>query len=273
MGVGSYWSPWTPYTIASVYPFVDEIIIVNGGFDLSNPKKDEFTVPLKQLKPCVEDLDIKNKIRVIENHVTGDVAVKLEVKQQFEGKNAPGWYDQRGLNISLANQVAVENGADVILKIDSDQVCYENLYRMAGMEPGYILYQYEVCIDADHLCPRQPDSPWNDSVFFYEAKKNQFYGGGGSPDIKAARKFTKEIRCIHARNANPPGLSDEERFQHFYGRRWFSEWTNHGFWGDELKEICEESAKNHLINTTDRLTRLRAPMCVTVGAKEFVERW
>ncbi|GAH51232.1 unnamed protein product, partial [marine sediment metagenome] len=49
MCTGSYYSPWTPYTIASTYGIGDFMVVVNAGFDLRNPSLDVTNVPLKQV--------------------------------------------------------------------------------------------------------------------------------------------------------------------------------------------------------------------------------
>lgn len=245
MAVGTYYSPWTPYAIASIYNHVDKLIIVNGGFDLNRPKKREYTVPLEQVTMDIIHLDINSKITEKTNFSIFDIVHKYPVAREYDklwDKNQQIWYDQRGLNLTLAHETAVERGADIILKIDSDQVCYADVKKIKQYDVGQIFHQYEFIESTEFLANPPPDSPFNDSVYTYKAKSEGFYGGGGAPAIQAQRHFCSDIHCAHLRFANPHHLSYKERLNHFYGRKWFAKYTNEGLWGKPLHTIAMKSA-------------------------------
>lgn len=265
MAVGTYYSPWVPYTIASIYNHVDEIIIVNGGFDLNNPSKSEYIVPLKKISDIITKFDIQNKITEISNFSIFDVKHIYTVAREYDklfDKHQQIWYDQRGLNLTLAHETAIKHKADMILKIDSDQVCYADLKGIKEHNEGLIFHQYEFIGNINFLSDPPPDSPFNDSVYTYEAKEEGFFGGGGAPAIQAQRQFCPDFHCAHLRFANPLHLSSSERFAHFYGRKWFAKMTNEGLWGKKLKDIATQSALD-LFDVTGKPTSVPPPEVTT----------
>ncbi|GAH20690.1 unnamed protein product, partial [marine sediment metagenome] len=171
---GTYYSPWFPYGLASFY-FCDEIVFVNGGYDLSDPREEEYNIPLEQLSRDVSRLDIEGKIVEITGFTMDDLkhrGVLATQKQHPEGR----WYDMRGVGGTLANEVAVERGASRILKFDSDQVGYRSAMKVYEDKRSLTLKQYEFRGDVFHLDVPGPSSPWNDSVFTYSASERDYYG-------------------------------------------------------------------------------------------------
>jgi len=284
LSIGTYWSPWFPFCIASIYPICDEIIVVNGGFDLKNPCRDEWNIPLERVSREIATLDVDGKIVEVKDFSLEDIEHKAPLITQAEaskqGMAQTGailvwrgdWYDMRGLGLTLANEVAVKKRADIILKIDSDQVCYKDAIGLRKETQGLILHQYEFLGDVFHLTEPPPASPWNDSVFTYLAKAGQYYGGGGAPCIApATREPISKYHCAHLRYANPLFSSLEERFQHFFGRLWFAYYTNEGLWGEELDKRASHGA-TELLKRVGKNSDVSAPdVCLTDPLSYIVE--
>lgn len=259
LSVGSYYSPWTPFTLASIYSVCDLIVVVNGGFDLRDPCPDEWNIPLEKVSQDIAYLDIDEKIIEIKDFTFDDLEHKSMLMTQVKAAKkdmakvgetlvwSGDWYDMRGLGITLANETAVKKGANMILKIDSDQVCYRDVIGLRRETKGLILHQTEFLGDVFHLAEPPPASPWNDSVFTYPVKKGQYYGGGGAPAIFVEREPTSKYHCAHLRYANPLFSTIRERFEHFKGRFIFHLFTNeYGVFCEELFERAEKMARDLL---------------------------
>jgi len=251
MTCGTYYSPWTPYCIASIYPICSEIIVTNGGFDLRDPKRNEFNIPLEKVSRDISDLDIYGKIYEWIGWTLADLKHKLILSTEKDHPPIPFWGDLRGIGLTLALEKAIERGADLILKIDSDQVCYANCIQYKddlrnGRVSSVIFKQYEFAPDIYHLAVPQPDSFYNDSVYSFRAHPDDFFGGGGAPVIHSNRVPCEKYWCTHLRGANPLDLSESEKFNHFYGRCWFRYYTNEGLWGEELRDKASSSANSML---------------------------
>jgi len=268
LACGTYYSPWTSYALASFY-FCDEIIVVNGGYDIKRPDPDIYNVPLKKVTDDIKKIDVCNKIIEITNFTVDDLERKAKIGLQAKHPDGD-WFDLRGLNITLANEIAVKRGADMILKFDSDQVGYENAINVFGKTEGLIFRQYEFVGDVFHLADPGPDSPFNDSVFTYEAKPGQWYYGGMAPVIYSPRRFYNNAWCAHLRHANPLHLSREEKLEHFYGRCWFRYLTNEGLWGKELIEKALSSAL-HLLELEGKPSTVPPPEVTLRDPFEYVE--
>ena len=265
---GTYYSPWTPYSIASFY-FCDQIIIVNGGYELGNPSMDRYNVPLDQVSRDIRRLDIAGKIVELKGFTLEDLEHKAVLARQFDKLEEP-WFDMRGLAGTLANEEAVRRGADMILKFDSDQVGFRSAERVKEFLVGKVMYQYEFQGDVSHLAEPGPDSPYNDSVFSYVAKKGQYYGAGMGPALYARREFFPGARCAHLRHANPTNLSEKEKYNHFYGRCWFRYMTNDGLWGEELEKRARHTAMN-LLNTPGKPSDVPPPEVCLTTPKKYIE--
>lgn len=261
---GSYYSPWTPYTLASIYGVCDRIVVVNAGFDLRDPKVEKNDVPLERVSKDVKWLDVEG--RVIEVKDVSRLKRKYPVTSQKEANRLglKEWYDLRGRNMTLASEVAYYEGATMVLRIDSDQVCYWDVLGLRGRREALILYQYEFQGDVFHLAEPGPSSPWNDSVYYYRIHPDDWYVGGLAPVIHADRQESRDYHCAHLRQANPIGLSHEESYRHFRDRFLFREWTNqYGEFTPELFEKVDEMARDAL-SRVGKATDLFPPE-VTVG--------
>lgn len=274
LACGTYFSPWTPYGLASFY-FCDEIIVVNGGYDIENFDMKEYNIPLKQVSRDIEELDVQGKIVEVTGFTIDDLKHKATIARQHD-KLPKEWYDLRGLNITLANEIAVERGADMILKWDSDQTGYSNAVKVRDYNTGLVLKQFEFVGDVHHLAVPPPTSPFNDSIFSYIAKEGQWYYGGMAPVINASREFFEDGWCAHLRHANPLHLSEEQKFAHFYGRMWFRYFTNNGLLGDELHEAAKANAEN-LLQQEGKPSDVPPPeVCLTnplTYIEEMIECW
>lgn len=268
-GAGTYYSPWLPYTIASFY-FCDEIVVVNGGFDIKNPQKDVYNVPLKKVSKAISELDVEGKIIEITGFTINDLKRKGVFSTEKDHPDGV-WFDPRGLNTTLANEIAVKRGAARILKFDTDQVGYHNAWGVKfDARPSLVLKQYEFVGDVNHLAVPGPDSPYNDSVFSYPADDRDWYIGGCAPMLHPDRRVQCEYECAHLRHANPPGLSEKEKFAHFYQRAWFHDWSNSGIWGKELEKRAKAVAEGWLKATGKRST-IPPPEVTLMKPREYIE--
>jgi len=280
--VGTYYSPWIPYTIASIYQICDFMVIVNGGYDIKNPNKNEYNIPLEKVIKDIASLDIKGKIIEIKGFTVEDIEHKAPLMTQAEASKQGmvqtgailvwrgNWFDMRGLGLTLANETAVKRGANMILKIDSDQVCYRDVLSFRAETGGLIFHQYEFLGDVFHLAEPPPASPYNDSVFSYLAKRGQYYGGGGAPAIFTEREPTSKYHCAHLRYANPLFSSNHEKFEHFFGRLWFAYYTNEGLWGEELKRRAEHGARE-LLKRTGKPSNVAPPDVCLLDPISYIE--
>jgi hypothetical protein len=246
MCIGTYYSPWFPYTVASIYHVCDQIVVVNGGYDINNPKDDVYNVPLEKVAEDIKDLDINGKIvQVRDTTNDGPHRLKnLKTQVQMDNDHDSNAYDIRGFNMSLANTRAMDLGADWILKIDTDQAVYNDARRIKDHMDSWTFNQYEFCLDIRHLSVPGPTTPYHDSVFTYRPDRADFYNGGGSPAVvHDDRKGTEEFHAAHLRQANPDDITEDEKFQHFRNRAAFSLFTNkYGRWCDELFREAETMA-------------------------------
>jgi len=259
--IGTYWSPWFPYSLASFY-FCDEIVVVNGGYNLEKPSLDQYNVPIEEASRTIRELDIAGKIHEIRGWTIDSVKKKATLARQSD-KLEGDWYDVRGLVGTLANETAIDLGAEMILKWDSDQVGYRDAIQVTLYQRGLVLYQYEFEGDLGHLADPGPDDPYNDSVFSYRAGTGQWYYGGMGPVLHADRFPCPSAHCAHLRHANPPDLSEQAKFQHFYGRLWFRYMTNEGLWGEPLKKKAQETALQLLRTRGKRSFQQPPETCLT----------
>jgi hypothetical protein len=258
LSIGSYYSPWFTYGIASIYNHVDEIIVSNVGYDLENPDINKL-VPLDRVTDEIKRLDVNGKIVELRNITPNTPEHKMVLTSQkiAEQKSIDNWCDVRGLGITSANDEARRRDAEWILKLDSDQACYKDIvnikrYLNSLTFDGIYLHQYEFIGDVpltyykgtpqSFLSSPSPTSPYNDSMFAYRAFPGQYYGGGGSPALYLRgqdRIGTGNFHCAHLRQANPTWLTEEEKYLHFYGRYLFAEFTNH--YGEFNNELVDKA--------------------------------
>jgi len=251
MSIGSFYCPWFPYTLASTYTIGDFIVVVNAGFDLKNPNMKEYEVPLKEVSRDIDELDVEGKIIEVSEFsrlrhklpiVTQKLANQLKLRE---------WYDHRGRGITLASDIAYDEGARMILRTDTDTVCYEDALGVRKRDYPLIFYQYEFRGDIYHLADPGPDSPYNDSVNYYPNHKDDWFVGAGAPVIHCAPRVNcPDFHCAHLRYANPIELSEEEKYDHFRNRAIVSLWTNvYGVFTEELFEKARETALDALKST------------------------
>ena len=162
LATGTYFSPWTPFTLASIYAIVDGIIVVNAGFDLDDPKLSESSVPVPEVTETIEHLDVQNKI--IEITDTSILKRKRPLMSQKLANTLKldQWYDPRGRNMTLASEVAYSMGAKKVLRIDSDQVVFRDALNLRGRRDNLMLFQYEFVGSLKHIADPGPTSPYND---------------------------------------------------------------------------------------------------------------
>jgi len=220
---------------------------VNAGFDLRNPRFEENDIPLKQVSRDIDHLDVDGRIYEVWNVSRLKRVLLVTSQKEANRLGLKEWYDLRGRNMTLASEVAYEKGAKMVVRIDSDQVCYRDALGLRGRRDALILYQYEFQGDVFHLADPGPSSPWHDSVYWYPISKDDWYVGGLAPVIRADRKPCPDMHCAHLRQANPIGLSEEQRFRHFRDRFLFHLWTNaYGEFTSELVEKAEAQAREAL---------------------------
>jgi len=271
--IGTYFSPWFGPGLASFY-FVDEIIVVNGGYSLKSPRIDEYNIPLEQVSKEISRLDVEGKVFEWTGWDLGDLKHKLVLSTEKDHPNVPFWGDMRAVGLTLALEKAVERGADFILKWDSDQCGFRDCIAFKNNLRSVTFHQVEFVGDKFYIADPPPDSPYNDSVYSFRASRQDFFGGGGVPALSSVmrnpRESTEEYRCAHLRYANPPSFSKEEQFKHLYGRCWFSKFTNEGLRGKELEERARQTALDLLTRKT-KLTGSPPEVCLMDDPLKYIE--
>jgi hypothetical protein len=260
MSIGTYYSPWFPYTIASIYNVCDTIVVANVGYNINYPNENQW-VPLKKVSGEIKRLDINKKIIELNKITSDSLRTKFPVMTQKEADSLHinNWYDMRGVGITAASEKAYSLGAEWILKIDTDQVVYNDIDRLRHFlhvfpGNGVKFHQYEFTGDIggerNYLSNPKPHTPYNDSVFCYKAMQGQYYGGGGAPEIFLPgqdRLNTDVFHAAHLRMCNPIWISDKEKYEHFFGRAWFQLYTNnYGKFCPELYEHAKKDASHRL---------------------------
>ncbi len=279
-------SPWFPYTLASIYNVCDQIVVANNGYDF-----DDFPrmKPLEKATECIRHLDVYHKIEELKYVRPGQLAHNYQVGTQraANGRRMLGgegnWYDLRGLNLTAANEKAVKLGADWILKIDSDEVCYKdvNLFhdmlrlRWAGTSVFHQLeFAGDVGPDSCFLADPPPASPYIDTVQVYPADPDTWYVGAGAitgPPVD--RVPTESFHCAHLREANPWYLSREEKLEHFYGRVLWRLYTNdYGYLNDEIKAEAWVRAEAMLERAKTPYAGTPPEACFYQNPLEYVRR-
>lgn len=267
---GTYYCPWFPYGLASFY-FCDEIIVVNGGYDLKQPNLEEYNIPLKQISRDISELDVDGKVVEWVDWTIDDLKGRLVLGTEVRHPSDGTWADIRGINLTLASMMANERGADWILKWDSDQVGYRNCTRFKDDMTSRTFKQHEFMPDIWHLQDPQPDSPYNDSVYTFRANPNNFFGGGGAPAITGSRVHSYRFECAHLRHANPVKLPHCEKFEHLFGRVFFRLFTNeYGLFSRALYDRAVHDAKA-LLKAPGLPTTISPPEVCMMGPLEYIE--
>lgn len=272
MGCGTYYSPWTPYTIASTYAITDVMVIVNAGLDVRNPSLDESEIPLDQVTRDISELDVEVKITEVTD--LSGLRRKLPLmSQKIANELKPErWYDLRGRNYTMASEIACELGANMVLRVDTDEVCYRDALGIRGRTDGLVLYQYEFQGDLFHLADPGPESPYNDSIEYYKISERDWYFGGRAPVIHSTMKNCPDMHCAHLRFANPIDASEKEKYRHFRDRAFFSLWTNEfGSFSPELEKRAHEVALD-LLKKVGKPTDISPPEACLLE-REFLREY
>ncbi len=282
--IGTYYSPWFGPMLASIYNVCDEIVVVNHGFDLNDIGK---MGPLSRASNAIKHLDIDNKVteitKVDASKLRHNYPVGTQIAANKRRKNPEGegkWLDIRGLNITAAQEEAIDLGADWILKIDSDQACYQDIENIREYMDGSLsFYQYEYAGDiggpTQYLSEPPPATPWMDTVYLYPAERETWYiGAGAIADFHHERVPTYNFHAAHLREANPVWLTEEEKLQHFFGRVAWRLYTNdYGYWCEELFAKAGEISRQMLYYHPMKQTDIRPPeACLYEDPIEYIEK-
>jgi len=233
--VGTYHS-WIKWGIASVYNSVDNVIIINGGYDTEHPLIGD-NIPLIRELQQIKEIDIDNKIT--------QVKPTEERLKQLLGKDLDWSKCEKGRarNITLAFQLAYHTGADWVLKFDSDQIFDENFTRTnlealidtgnGNSITGYRFAEYaDFYRDWDRI-QAFPGNFTDDGTLFFKANRNAWAVGGGSPVHYSEQREIHDMRSFHMRRISP---SDVEESDYHYKRLWYhtygpnsiNEWKENG---------------------------------------------
>jgi hypothetical protein len=242
-------SPWFPYSLASIYEACDEIVVVNNGYMF--PDALYRMGPLPKATEWIKRLDVKGKVTEITYPDTSKMrhsyplgtqkaANQRRSTPQGEGR----WFDVRGLNITAGFEKAITMGADWVLKIDSDEVCYADVSGLRADLEGnphpISFYQWEfaglVGGEKSYRIDPPPAKPWIDTVEAIPARPDIYYlGAGAVTSMNEDRRESQTLHAAHLRSANPIWSTEEERIEHFFGRVGWRLYTNdYGYWSDEL---------------------------------------
>ncbi len=278
---GSYAQPWITHGIAALYNSVDEIIVVNAGIDIMNPSAEKL-VPIPGMKDILGEIDIDKKIVLVEN-INWKSAGKY-ISQERE--------DVRGLNLSIATQLATKQGADWIFKYDTDQVMYpmkrKTLERLARNHEftGFIFYEHkdfwvDVRYQRDGPPPR---SEYEDGPKFYKSLDldiPQTFVGQGAPNIWTHQEHSTEVVSSHLRECFPIGWSVEKMKDAYFQRLWYRYYqSNHlGVFKfgkkdkmslDEIQKECQSRTDGWY--TTKRKVCLDPPRAALINPVEYIEK-
>ncbi len=252
---GTYPS-WTAYAIGSVYNVVDEIIVVNSGYNIDQPELGcKFPEKYNQ-EQLSKFPDIDNKLLIFDglDHNSLDERYRIDYTINEFG---------RAGNATFANRLARERDADWILHVASDQVFYSSLTLpklvclMQLNHDGYRFWQYaDFVYDLNHH-GQLPGNGTDDGSLFYKTKPDQMYGGQGAPGIYTEQFEIDYIQTAHLRHVPPPGISLKE---YAFARTWYHTWApneimEHGYNQTTKKKFTKEEVLNYARNTSDDFLR------------------
>jgi hypothetical protein len=274
---GTYYSPWFPYTLASIYRICDNIVVVNGGYDLKNPNNDRYNIPLNKVHQDIQELDVNGKIVEVRDTTNDGCHRKHNLKTQVESErdHDSDFYDVRGFNLTVANVRAMDIGAEWVLKIDTDQALYNDATEIRNNIDSWNLYQYEFITNLKWFSHPNGEYCYNDSVFTYRPDRNDTYRGGGAPAIiHDDRKNTDRFHSAHLRQSNPEDLPFMEKFEHFKGRTAFSLFTNkYGSWSNELFEEAGQVASVRMSDGFPMTPAYASPPEVLQVSRDKLRNW
>jgi len=247
---GTYYSPWFPYAIASIYKKSDKIIVVNAGHYLYNFNRGVWNIPLTRASDEIKFLDVNGKVLEIKNALFDNsftnLPRKYPVLTQVEMRTAKDIYnyDVRGIVMSIATRAAFLSNADWVHKIDHDQVMYNDWNKYNG--GSYMSYQYEFGNRVEDLTFVDMSEPFNDGTFTYKPYEEDWYQGSGSPALKSGgeneRLKQEKFHSAHLRYCKPLICNDEEWRQHLYEFLLWRDYNNYvGVFNENLKKRVNDS--------------------------------
>lgn len=274
--VGTYEVPFLKYALLSIYDHVDEIVVVNSGWNK------DFThchTPLDGVTEMIKEIDVNGKIHE-KQHVTWNTCPNL----------VPSREGIRALGMTAANDEAVNREADWILRFDSDQVFFNNVknIRMLTDSSNYVPCDCVECRENPQPIFKNPSgyqffeykpywlhplqwapesvpvvSSHADGAKLYEAMPGQwFYGEGGIMHSKDQAP-SKQVTTGHFREAYPlkDGKLDEEAFRAYSIRRFMLYFIDQ----ERLKGI-ERSYEERLESATKKFMHIWNANYQTVDA-------
>lgn len=255
--VGTYYS-WAMWGCASIYNSVDNIIVINGGF---NPDdiQDGDNIPLQRELKQLKEIDIDAKITQIRPM---EETLKKLLKRELDWERCE---KGRARNITLAFQLAYHTGADWVLKFDSDQVFDESFTREALEDlannvsniSGFRFAEYADFYRDWGRVQAFPGKFTDDGTLFFKAHKDAWAVGGGSPVHYSDQHEIHDMRSFHMRRIAPP---DVDEYDYHYKRLWYhifgpnsvGEWREDGkvvrLTEEQIVERAEKAANDLLCN-------------------------
>jgi hypothetical protein len=183
---GSYPVPFFPFSLASYYNVVDEIVVLNAGWNF--PDMTEDNVPLPEVTETIKRLDVNGKVHEIHDMDWGKLA------GIDEGGFKPTKLNTgiRALAATLANDYAGGLGADWVLWTASDQVYYENAKQIRALTEnpngidGFQFYEHKAFWGSQWYMCKDATDPYSNSdgakLYMFKGDHGQrqwFRGEGG----------------------------------------------------------------------------------------------
>lgn len=229
-GVGTYPVPWLSYGLASIYHAVDEIVVVNSGYNF--PLFTEYDVPLPEATETIKELDVNGKIHDVQ-HVTWEKAAKYGPELQPEREGI------RAIGMTYANDVANDLGADWILRFDSDQVFFPNVKNVREViaeakTGGFQFLEYKAYWLSPNLMLKGGEVSNSDGAKLFKAMNTepkvgrQWYVGEGAIVHWREQTPSDAITTGHFREVCPPlkdgSIDRRGLFLYYFQRMMFHGW-------------------------------------------------
>ncbi len=302
---GSYPS-WIDYAIGSIYNAVDEIIVINSGYDISKIELGCGFPELTNSKKIKEILNIEKKLGLNKIHLIEGVDYN-KLNSIFKINYNVNEYARSG-NVTYASKLATKRGADWTLAVAADQILYMSLsrqsldYLIKLNHSGYRLWQYADFIFNLQHHRQLPDDGTNDGSLFYKSQnKSIWYGGQGAISGTVEQYKINFIHAAHMRyivpfNTSPYEYYYKRQFYHLYAPNEIMELDYNKNTGlkyslDEIKQfshndaihkinqtkILENNTKNNIptngIYKLNEINDIRAPKDIPKILKIGIERY